>query len=124
VLRVEPRAPMMDTALYGPVPTVDAVATYEADSEALAIFLVNRDQSQEAHLRIDLRTFAAPQVVEHLVVADDDPDACNTAEAPDRVRMQLASGSAQVDGGILTLTVPALSWSVVRAVAGVSDQGE
>ena len=116
VLRVEPHAPLMDTVLYGPVPTVDAAATYDADTGALAVFIVNRQQSEESQVRIDLRTFKAPEVIEHLVLADDDPDARNTAEAPDRVTMRVIDG-ARVDGGFLTLTVPALSWNVVRVAA-------
>lgn len=119
VLRVEPHAPMMDTARYGPVPTVDAVATYDAEAGELAVFIVNRSQSKEAQLRIDLRTFEAPAVIEHLVLADADPDACNTAEAPERVAMQVASG-AGVAGGFLTLTAPALSWNVLRISAAIS----
>ena len=116
VLRVEPYSPMMDTALYGSVPTMDAVATFDAEGGEIAVFVVNRQQSQDSRLRIDLRVFEGVEVIEHLVLADDDPDACNTAETPDRVKMQVISG-AQVAGGFLTLTAPALSWNLVRIKA-------
>ena len=125
VLRVEPQAPRMDTALYGPVPTVDAVATFDADAGEIALFAVNRSQVDATDVRVDLRTFAAPDVLEHLVLADDDPDARNTADDPERVTMRPGSG-AQLAGGYLTVTLPALSWHVLRLAArpteDVSDQ--
>lgn len=122
VLRVEPQAPLMDTALYGPVPTVDAVATFDADAGEIALFLVNRQQHETARVRVDLRTFAVSEVVEHLVLGDDDPDACNTAEAPDRVTPRTAEVPRTRDGW-LDVTLPALSWNVVRLATKVADRG-
>jgi alpha-L-arabinofuranosidase len=121
VLRVEPDSPQMDTALYGPVPTVDAVATFDATAGEIAVFLVNRRQHAEAQVRIDLRTFEVSDVIEHLVLGDDDPEACNTAEAPDRVTMK-AGELPRISEGILTITLPALSWNVVRLAATVADR--
>jgi alpha-N-arabinofuranosidase len=123
VLRVEPHAPMIDTALYGSVPMVDAVATYDADAGEIVVFVVNRHQSDESQLRIDLRTFENAEVIEQLVLADDDPEACNTAAAPDRVQMQV-TGGAKVAGGFLTVTLAALSWNVIRVAASVSEGTE
>jgi alpha-N-arabinofuranosidase len=120
VLRVEPRGPQIDTALYGPVTAVDAVATFDPDAGEIAVFLVNRQQQAASQVRIDLRTFEVSEVLEHLVLGDDDPEACNTAAEPDRVTMTGVE-APQADDGWLTITLPALSWNVVRirATAGM-----
>ncbi|MGI3781860.1 MAG: alpha-N-arabinofuranosidase, partial [Janthinobacterium lividum] len=121
VLRVDPQAPQIDTALYGPVPTVDAVATFDAEAGEIAVFLVNRRQHDASQVRIDLRTFDVSAVIEHLVLGDDDPDACNTAEAPDRVTVKTGE-LPRLSEGRLTVTLPALSWNVVRIATTVADQ--
>ncbi|HEX8510725.1 MAG TPA: alpha-N-arabinofuranosidase [Propionibacteriaceae bacterium] len=116
VLRVEPQAPMMDTALYGPVPTVDAVATFDDDAGVIAVFMVNRQQHSSSDVTIRLTSFETTEVVDHLVLADADPEARNTAEDPNRVQMQAGSGT-ELTGGYLRVTLAPLSWSVIRVAA-------
>jgi alpha-N-arabinofuranosidase len=41
VLRVRADSPLLDTARFGEVPSVDAVATYDEETGKLAVFLVN-----------------------------------------------------------------------------------
>ena len=117
VLRVEVRAPQMETSLYGDVPVVDAVATHDEENGELVVFLVNRQQQASSDVRADLRTFPGVTVIEHLVLHDADPEACNTAENPDRVLLRTGEG-AVVDAGFLDVTLPPLSWHVVRLSTG------
>jgi alpha-N-arabinofuranosidase len=52
VLRVEPKAPLRDTAAYGPVSSLEATATLDEARGALTIFAINRDRggSPRTHL--------------------------------------------------------------------------
>ncbi len=57
--------------------------------------------------------------VEHRVLADPDIHASNTAAHPDRVIPNRIAGTA-LDRGLLTATLPARSWNVIRLSSGSS----
>jgi alpha-L-arabinofuranosidase len=112
VLRVEPRCPSYETARYGTVSTVDAVATW--DGEALTLFAVNRSQEGPVELAVDLRAFAGGfSRVESWVLTDRDLRATNTAAAPDRVTPSTLDGVV-LDGASLTALLPRVSWAALR----------
>jgi alpha-N-arabinofuranosidase len=113
VLRLEPESPLHDTALYGPVPLLEATATLGEDRRALTIFAINRDQREVLELNADLRAFPGYRVEEHLVLTDEETGTSNTLERQDRVRPQPRSG-AEVADGRLRVVLPPLSWNVVR----------
>jgi alpha-N-arabinofuranosidase len=113
VLRVEPDSPVVETAEYGEVPALWATATHDEESGAIALFAVNRDRTSPLTLTAGLRPFPGARVVEHLVLADDDPGAANTAEHPDRVTPRPVSGTG-TDGGTLTVELPPASWTMIR----------
>jgi alpha-N-arabinofuranosidase len=52
-------------------------------------------------------------VAEHLVLADDDPDAANTADRPDRVVPRAVPG-ARIEAATLRAALPPRSWNVIR----------
>jgi len=52
-------------------------------------------------------------VAEHSVLHHDDVHAVNTEAAPDTVVPVKGDGGA-LDGGRLQITLPALSWNVIR----------
>ncbi|MFI6513002.1 alpha-L-arabinofuranosidase, partial [Streptosporangium sp. NPDC050855] len=51
--------------------------------------------------------------VEHIELADDDPSAVNTAEAPDRVVPRPGAG-ARLEGRSAFLDLSPVSWNIVR----------
>ena len=105
--------PMVDTAEHGPVPAVDGVATYDAASDAVSVFLVNRDAAEPVTLELALDGLGPVQIVEHVVLADDDPYARNTTDAPTRVEPRRLSPAAAIDG-LHPVTLPPVSWSMLR----------
>ncbi|SEP90719.1 alpha-N-arabinofuranosidase [Streptomyces radiopugnans] len=113
VLRVEPDSPVIETERYGEVPALWATATHDEESGEIVLFAVNRDRTSPLALTADLRPFPRARVVEHLVLADDDPGAVNTAERPDRVRPRPVDGTEACDGA-LTAQLPPVSWSMMR----------
>jgi alpha-L-arabinofuranosidase len=111
VLRVEPEGPAYATEDEDAVPVLEATAVHDG-GETLTLFAVNRGAEPLA-LRGVLHGLGAAEVAEHAVLADDDPQAANTAEHPDRVAPRALDGT-RVEDGVLHAELPARSWNVVR----------
>jgi alpha-N-arabinofuranosidase len=105
--------PMVETAAHGPVPAVDGVATYDEASRSVSVFVVNRAVGEPVELDLSLEALAGLEVVEHVVVADDDPHLRNTTDAPTRFQPRRVPPAA-VARGRCRVTLPAVSWSMVR----------
>ncbi|TDO50596.1 alpha-N-arabinofuranosidase [Kribbella sp. VKM Ac-2527] len=112
VLRVETSSPSVETAKYGEIPAVDAVATYDAASGKLAVFLVNRSVDTPVEVTVDLTRTGATEVLEALSMYDDDGLAVNSATQPDRV-VPKPNDSVRLADGRLTVTLPAISWTAL-----------
>jgi len=115
-LRVEPTAPVVHTDRYGPVPALDVAAT-RGDGGEVAVFAVNRHRYEPLTVTADVRTGGAATVVEHRVLHEDDPYAVNTADEPERVVPRTGAGAVLADGR-LRVTLPPLSWSMLRLAPG------
>jgi alpha-N-arabinofuranosidase len=111
VLRPAITAPTYETARHGEVPLLDAVAVH-ADP-GVVLFAVNRSRTEPMALEVDLRGLPGLSAATHTVLADDDPDAVNTARQPDRVTPRDLA-EPKVDGGRLQVVLPALSWNMIR----------
>ena len=101
------------TERFGEVPLLHATATFDDDSGDLCLFAVNRSTTGTLPLAADVRGFGALRVAEHSVLADDDLQARNTAEQPDRVAPRRGTG-ARLEDGQLTVALPPASWNVLR----------
>lgn len=113
VLRVGVSAPTTDTAAFGDVPVLDAVATHP-DTGDVTVFMTKRHLTEDADLQVQVRAFGDDlDVLETWRVHDDDPLAVNTQEAPDRVVPQPAP-SAVVKDGVPHTQLPPVSWSALR----------
>ncbi|MBO3087966.1 arabinosylfuranosidase ArfA [Cellulomonas dongxiuzhuiae] len=110
-LRVD--APTLTTAKHGEVAVLDAVATHDAETGQLAVFVVNRNPTEAVSFATDLRGFGAASLTEAVVLADDDLFAANTMQEPDRV-VPRPHTSAAVDGTTLRAELPPASWSMFR----------
>ncbi|MDN3358219.1 alpha-N-arabinofuranosidase [Actinomadura sp. DC4] len=110
-LRVVLDAPRQETAKYGDVPLVDAVATQ--DEEGVTVFAVNRDTEGPIGLTLDLRAFPGVTGAERIVLADEDRTAANTAAEPERVTPRRAELPVR-PGEPLLVELPPVSWNVIR----------
>src|SRR4051794_20967561 len=110
-LRTVVESPTVGTRLHGTVPAVDGVVTHDHDS--VTVLAVNRTQEEHVRLRLDLSAFGELVVREALLLHDDDPDARNTRERPDRVVPRVLSG---LDGrrAPFGVDLPPISWLAVR----------
>ncbi|SFC84674.1 arabinosylfuranosidase ArfA [Butyrivibrio sp. YAB3001] len=101
---------------HGDAPFVDCVVVNDEENEAVTLFAVNKNLEDDFELTCDLRQFADYKVVEHSVLTHTDLKAVNTEENPDNVKPSDNTKACKIDGGILTSTLPARSWNVIRLV--------
>ncbi|HET8897110.1 MAG TPA: alpha-L-arabinofuranosidase C-terminal domain-containing protein, partial [Protaetiibacter sp.] len=112
-VRLALEVPAYETAKYGTVPLVDAVATHDEASGASAVFLVNRSQDASVTVTVDVRALGAGSLVSAQSLHDVDPDAANTLENPERVALQ-QNDSARIADGVLTIELPPISWTALE----------
>jgi len=105
--------PSIDTATHGVVAAVDGIATHDEASGAVSVFLVNRSATEAIALGLDLEALGAMDLVEHVVLADDDPRARNTTDSPTRVQPRRVPPGAPIDRR-LAVSLPPVSWSMLR----------
>ncbi|WP_314504596.1 alpha-N-arabinofuranosidase [uncultured Microbacterium sp.] len=104
--------PTYETAQYGAVPVVDAVATIDAESGEASVFLVNRSLEEEVTLDIDVRLLGDVQLGSVESLWDEDIHASNTLENPERVGLR-RNESARLHDGTVTITLPPVSWTAM-----------
>lgn len=105
-------SPVYDCKDYEAVPELDATATLQDDG-AVTIFAVNRSLNEDILLSADLRDFGSFSSISHEVLHHDDVNAVNTEENPNNVK-PMAGPGGKIDGGKIEISIPALSWNVIR----------
>ncbi|GGD45859.1 alpha-N-arabinofuranosidase [Microbacterium faecale] len=113
VLRLAIDAPTQETAKFGAVPVIDAVATHDPASGDIVVFAVNRATGEDLELAVDVRGASDLQLVEAVTFAHSDPMWQATADDPDTV-LPRANDSATITGERLTAVLPPVSWSMLR----------
>lgn len=111
-LRVLVDAPSYETAVFGEVPLVDAVATRDDESGQSSVFLVNRSRTESIEVTVDVSGLGVASITETHTLSDDDVYAKNTLADRERVAPR-ANESARVENGTLTITLPPVSWTAV-----------
>ncbi|GAA1262672.1 alpha-N-arabinofuranosidase [Planotetraspora silvatica] len=109
VLRVEPVSPLYETAEYGEVPLLHAVATHS--EEGTTLFAVNRSTDRPLSLVIDARALGDARIVEATTLTDPDVYARNTADAPGRIAPR---PNPDIEHDPLHVLLPPVSWNVIR----------
>lgn len=105
-------SPKSDTKHFCDVPMVDAAAALAEDG-TITIFAVNRCQTEDAELQVDLRAFGRLKQATHSVLQHMDMKAVNTQENPNRVKPQDAP-APEVTDGEMTVKLGRCSWNVIR----------
>ena len=106
------QAPTYETSQFGAASLLDASASYDAESGASAVFIVNRSQQASEPVEIEWQNGAPGKSAHVYQVAGSDPKAANTFEQPNAV-VTADLGEATLDGNKLTLRLPPLSFTVV-----------
>ncbi|TLP98090.1 alpha-N-arabinofuranosidase [Nesterenkonia salmonea] len=116
IMQLVVESPKVSTAKFGDVDAVDAAATRDEDTGKLALFIANRGLEDATEIALDLRGIAATSVAraELLTVPEGgDRHTANTLQAQQAVGL-VPLDSVQIDDGVVTLRLPALSWAVVE----------
>ncbi|WP_402464059.1 arabinosylfuranosidase ArfA [Isoptericola aurantiacus] len=113
VLRLAIDSPTSDTARFGEVPVLDAVATHDAATGEVAVFVVNRSLADDVALDVDLRALPGLRVIEALTLANPDHTWAATADDDTSV-VPRPNTTARVADGRLRATLAPVSWSVLR----------
>jgi alpha-N-arabinofuranosidase len=110
------KAPALETKQYGTVPVLDVSASYEAQTQQGAVFLVNRSQTEFVETDLVWQDGKTVQVDTAWQLAGRDPKEANSWEAPNRLVAKAIPAPA-VDVGRVTLNLPPLSFTVVATRA-------
>lgn len=113
VLRLAVDAPTHDTARFGEVPVLDAVATHDAATGDVVVFAVNRSTTDELELGVDVRGLGDLRLVEAVTLSNPDHTWQATADDADGV-LPRSNESAGVAGERATAVLPPVSWSMLR----------
>jgi alpha-L-arabinofuranosidase len=111
-LEVKLETPTYSTAVYGEVPLVDAVATFDAETGLTSVFLVNRSQTDEVTMTISIPALGDVSVREAHTLADVDSTAANTLAARERVGLT-KNTSVTVVADEITVALPPISWTAL-----------
>ena len=117
VLRVEPQVPTYDSADHGDVPYLDATATYDDETGAVTLLAVNRTTDEPLELTADVRAFPGHRVVQATTLTADDPTTANTEDDPEAV-VPVTNPQTRLSDGRLEISLPPVSWNVVRLEPG------
>ncbi|TXK34483.1 alpha-N-arabinofuranosidase [Nonomuraea sp. C10] len=109
VLRVEPVSPLYETAQYGEVPLLHAVATH--GNEGVTIFAVNRATDGPLSLEIDARALGGARITSATTLTGPDVYARNTADDPDQVAPR---PNENVEQDPMRVLLPPVSWNVIH----------
>ncbi len=105
-------SPTYETARFGEVALVDAVATHDAETGRSAVFLVNRSVTDQITVTIDVAGLGDVSVLESHMLSDADIYAKNTLEERERVAPHPNETASLVDGA-LTIVLPPVSWNAI-----------
>ena len=106
------KAPQVETKQYDAVSMLDVSASYDAETQKGAIFIVNRSETDSVTTDIvwqDGKTVHADQAWQ---MAGTDPKQVNTWESPDQL-VAKAISAPKIEAGRATITLPPLSFTVL-----------
>lgn len=116
VLRCDVDCDRIDTALISDIPIIDATVTFDETTGQVSVFLLNRSVDDSVTVDVDLGAWGSLTIADALRIGGADLLATNTADDPFRVAPETISVDS-FDAGVLQVTLPTASWSMVRLVA-------
>jgi alpha-L-arabinofuranosidase len=111
-LDVHVKAPKLETKQHDAVPALDVSASFEAETQQGAVFLVNRSQTESVVTDLLWQDGQAIKIDNAWQLAGRDPKDFNSWDAPDRVAAKPIPAPA-VDANCVTLSLPPLSFTVL-----------
>ncbi|HET9912407.1 MAG TPA: alpha-N-arabinofuranosidase [Anaerolineales bacterium] len=111
-LDVHVKATEVETKLYGTVPALDVSASYDAEKQQGALFLVNRSQTESVLTDLIWQDGQAVKIDQAWQLTGSDPKEMDTWDAPERIVPKTIS-VPKIDTGRATINLPPLSFTVL-----------
>lgn len=105
----------------GEVPYLESVAVLHRKEKEIVFFCVNRHATKDLIFETKTTGFTDLSIIEHLVLADENPLACNSARDPLRV-IPKAGGNSTITNDVISSKISPLSWNVIRIRFGTMQQ--
>ena len=105
-------SPTTATERYGEVAALDGVVTWDDEARTGSLLALNRSLTEPVEVSADVSRLGVGRVVAAQILAPEDLDAVNTADAPDTVVP--VSHPVKLADGVLTTTLPPASWLAVE----------
>jgi alpha-N-arabinofuranosidase len=118
-LRVEPSCDEIETAKFGPVPSLQIAATHDPATGSVSLFAVNRHQSSPVTLLAEVRTASGARLLEHRILSAAVSASAGTPQADEGGR-PYTEPTTTLNGHRLEARLPPLSWNVILISAGRS----
>ena len=112
-LKVIMDSPKYSTDKYENISVLDSAAVIDEEKGRLSLFVLNRDMENAVETDMIFRGFKGLKEVEHIVYHNEDLEAVNTAEQPDKVIPHRAP-AGNVEGKTYTAILEKSSWHVIR----------
>ena len=106
------KAPQVETKQYDAVSMLDVSASYDAETQKGAVFIVNRSEKDSVTTDFVWQDGKTVQIDKAWQLAGSDPKEVNSWEMPDRL-VAIAISAPTVEAGRATLTLPPLSFTVL-----------
>ena len=120
VLRTECRTTTLPSTTRGDIPTVDVIATRDPEDGSIAIFAVNRHETEPAALRVTLPSPWTLRIADHIELGGVSLLDTNSQAMPERVVPHPSTAHRMDDEG-LTAQLPPVSWTLLRLIPNPSD---
>ena len=111
-LDVAVKASLLETKEYDAVPALDVSASYDAETQQGAIFMVNRSLTEAVTTSLVWQDGKTVQVEQAWQLAGSDPKAINSWEEPNRLAAVPISAPV-VEDGCAVISLPPLSFTVL-----------
>jgi alpha-L-arabinofuranosidase len=105
-------SPVYDSKDFTDVPYLESISVMNEENESLTIFAVNRNQQESLLLECNVKGFENYRLIEHLVLENNNLKATNKTNQNQVVPHN--RGNAELSEGMITATLPKLSWNVLR----------
>jgi len=102
------------------IPYLEAIAVLHREQKEIVIFSVNRHTKKDLLLEVKTTGFFDVSIIEHLVLEDSNPLACNSAQDPVRV-IPKAKENSIIINDLLSSKISPLSWNVIRLRFGTQN---
>jgi alpha-N-arabinofuranosidase len=114
-LDVAVKAPLYQTAKFGDMPLLDVSASYDEATNATAIFIVNRSQTESVPVELHWQDRAPQSIKAVHQLSGTDPKAANSYENPNQI-VSVPVAAPKINDRCAQLIVPPLSFTAVEAV--------